>query len=349
MAWIRDGRGGRVAAVLEYSPADGRGTVPGQTIDEIRVFGIVGGAYLAACAVILVRWVTSADFHRTPPGADLPPDWLPPAMHALDAVSVGLGALVLYLLVIRPWHRTKRLPANGYLLLACFGLYPLDVLFSYVQPYFTYNAYHLNFGSWLNEVPGALAPNGHLLAQPVLAWGSGYGWCMLLPALAGSRLISWLRSRSPGISLASLFGVVWIGFIGFTAIDVLFGIALRSYVWFNVVGRFSVFDGHWYQYPLYEPVLMGFFWAVLTFVAHFRDTEGLTVAERGLGAHPDNSRGRGIRRFLAIQGLLAVLYVFTFSVPSQLFVLHADTLPRDAPSYLQGGSCGTEQPCPVRR
>jgi hypothetical protein len=336
-----------MAAVLQGRPGRNRGVAPRQAIDAAGVFGIVGAVYLIACGVTFVRWVTSGDFHRTPPGLDVPPDWLPLALHTLDVVSVGLGASVLYLFVLRPWHRTKQLPANGFLLLACFGLYPLDVVFSYVQPYFTYNAYHLNFGSWLNEVPGALAPNGHLLAQPLLAWGSGYGWCMLLPALAASRVVSWLRARWPGIGLASLFGLLWIGFAGFTAIDIVFGIALRSYVWFNVVGRFSVFDGHWYQYPLYEPILMGFFWALLTFVAHFRDDRDLTVAEQGLEAYPENSQGRGIRRFLAIEGLLVVLYVFAFLVPSQLFVLHADTLPRDAPSYLQGGSCGTQHPCPV--
>jgi hypothetical protein len=317
------------------------------SILPVRLWAAVGSVYFAFWLYVFVRWVVSSDFHRTPTGDDHASTWMRVGIHSLDILSPLVAVACIYVFIVKPWRRERRLGANGFLLIACFGLYPMDVLFFYIQPYFLYNAYHLNFGSWLNEVPGALTPNGHSIAEPLLAWGAGYGWAMILPALLGCWLIRKLMAR--GMGRLAVVVIVWAFFSLFTGVDVLFGLALRSYSWVGTVKTLTVFAGHWYQYPLYEPALMGVFWTALTFIAFTRDPKGHTVAERGVDDIRGSKTKRGVVRLLALQGFLAVCYLFLFILPTQLFTMNADSWPRDLPSYFQNGICGagTHYSCPT--
>ena len=60
---------------------------------------------------------------------------------------------------------------------------PAAVVSVYFAPFFTYNAYVPNSGSWFSDVPGWVSPNGHNLAElPLLhaaAWVKDYRFSCL--------------------------------------------------------------------------------------------------------------------------------------------------------------------------
>ena len=72
--------------------------------------------------------------------------------------------------LVQPWRRDGRPSTDGLMALACLCLVVQDPWSSYVQHWFTYNAYLPNMGSWVNEIPGwmAFGAPGEQVPEPIL-------------------------------------------------------------------------------------------------------------------------------------------------------------------------------------
>ena len=106
----------------------------------------------------------------------------------------------------------------------------------------------------------------------------------------------------------------------------------------------TIFDGHRWQYPIYEGIFLACWLGGWGALYSFRDDRGQTWAERGLEKLNVGRRVRSWTRALAIVGALQGIFFVTYAVPMQWFALHADPWPSDvlSRSYLTNGLCGPE-------
>ena len=120
--------------------------------------------------------------------------------------------------------------------------------------------------------------------------------------------------------------------------------ALGLYSYPGAVRWLTIFDGHRWQYPIYEGIFLACWLGGWGALYSFRDDRGQTWAERGFEKLRFGHRVRSWTRALAIVGALQGIFFVTYTVPMQWFALHADPWPSDvlSRSYLTNGLCGPE-------
>jgi hypothetical protein len=108
----------------------------------------------------------------------------------------------------------------------------------------------------------------------------------------------------------------------------------------------SLFPHSRMKWPLYEPVLVGLCFGAISCVRYFRDDRGLTLAERGVDRIKATPRQKTGLRFVALVGLLNVMYLGLYTLPNQFFNIKADPYPEDLlkRSYLVTKLCGPGTP-----
>ena len=92
------------------------------------------------------------------------------SLRAMEVGFVALWAWCVWHFFIQPYRREGRFSFDGLLCMALFVFaFFQDPLANYGGAVFTYNAELVNFGSWLNEVPGAVTPGqpGAQLPEPL--------------------------------------------------------------------------------------------------------------------------------------------------------------------------------------
>ena len=50
----------------------------------------------------------------------------------------------------------------------------------------------------------------------------------------------------------------------------------------SVIKPLTLWYGHYYQFPIYEAVFSGLWWAALACLGYFLNDKGQTIAERGI-------------------------------------------------------------------
>jgi Spirocyclase AveC-like len=331
----------RQPAALE-SPARPRGAEAGG--QPVKVWAFFGGAILAFQIYIWTRWITGPNFKRVPAGPNQPPEAMKIAIWSFLSVGFVLAAASIWWFVIRPWRRERRFSLDGMLCVSFALAYFQDPLFNYSGTWLTYNSWMPNWGSWLSEMPGSLAPHhpGAQFAESPL-WVLPLFTYILLPV---SLLIGWVmgrcRRRWPTLTRWRQFLIGW-AFAGtFTLVleaAVLMPIGFYTYA--GAAGSLSVNPSHYYKYPVYEAVAWGALWAVWACLRCFRDDRGETLPERGISELHVGPRRRTAIRFLAVFGAVSVAFLCVYNIPAQYFALHAQPFPRDVQrrSYFLDGLC----------
>jgi hypothetical protein len=113
----------------------------------------------------------------------------------------------------------------------------------------------------------------------------------------------------------------------------------------------TLFSGHYYSFPIWEPLVLGPVMGLAASLVYFVNDCGQTVTERGIDRVHASDRVKGWLRFLALSGGINVLVV-VYSVTWGLFTLNPnyqwskDVVNR---SYIRGGICGpgTNVACPA--
>ncbi|ORA11275.1 hypothetical protein BST14_18895 [Mycobacterium arosiense ATCC BAA-1401 = DSM 45069] len=266
----------------------------------------------------------------------------------LEFGGAAAGAAAVYFWLIRPWRRNGRIGLDGLLVLAWFTLYWQDTLMNYSQTWVTYNSVLLNLGSWNGEIPGWMSPNGNQQIEPVLLMVPAYIWAGLGPTLAACWLLRRVRARWPHLSNRRLAVICFIGFVTFDMVFEPLATFAGWWAWDGSIPSLTLFYGHYYQYPLYEAVLWGAFWAGATCLRFFVDDKGHTFAEKGITTLRLSPRHSTVVRLLALIGFMNALYL-AYMIPMQLFGLHAEW-PADIAnrSYFTNELCGygTQFMCP---
>lgn len=330
---------------ISTPPVVDRLTTKRHKLPPVTLWAAAGFVSLGLCLYVLIRWFASGQIERTPDGPTPLPHWM---RICLVAEQVGLVAILLtciYVFLIRPWRRTGQITFDGIMLFGFLSLYWQDPYANYLRQYFTYNTHMLQFGSWANLLPGYVAPNGRYLAEPLLWEFAMYAAFCMPPIVFCNYLMRKARARRPAISKAGLIAIA-IGF--FFVFDIIGEPLMMVQGLYSLPGsiqRVSLFAGHYYQLPIYEPVFIGIWCGTYACIRFFRNDHGEAFHEHGIDRIGGSERRRTLVRALAAIGILNVCWMVLFNLPIGLITRLANpSWPADVynRSYLVDHLCGPD-------
>ncbi|MHB8691168.1 MAG: spirocyclase AveC family protein [Solirubrobacteraceae bacterium] len=327
----------RIAAA-DRAPAtpDGQATVA-------RLWVAHGVLWLALIAYVWGAWIVSGDFTPNTIGRGLEPTWY---VVAVWIVQIGLGVIfsawILWHFVIGPKLRTGRLSFDGLFFLACWLVFFQEPWMNWINLQFLYATTFVNFGSWLNQIPGWSLPNARLIPVPMV-YGMAYLWMLGFGAWAGSRYMARQRRRDPGRSNGRL---IWQTFGAMVLVDligesIMIHLQLISYP--RTIPSLTLWAGTDHQFPLYELLAWPGTFIIISSLHFFRDDQGRSWPERGIDRIGiRNGKLHTFARFAAIAGVCQLAILVAFNIPYQIYGLHAGPVPKallDRP-WRMAGICG---------
>jgi hypothetical protein len=338
--------GGCVMAIEEASPQlAGLGSRSSRTY-PVQWWAVVGGGVLLVQAYTLTRWLTTGQATPTPTGPTPVPAWMSVGIHSYEVVSAIAAIAIGYYFLWRPWRREGRLSLDGMFVLAWIQAYFLqDPGYNYFHAAFSYSSVQLNLGSWTSQIPGWTSPNGHLMPEPLIGIGGLYLWGFFGGTVLCCAVMRAARRRFPSIGKAGLVAVAIGTWIVLDFVEVAL-MALGLWHYGGAWADYSLFPDSRLKFPLYEPLFVGLFLGAASCMRFFLDDRGRCSAERGIDQIKTSSRRATMLRFLAIVGMLNVLYAVLYNGPMQYFNMKADPWPQDvvSRSYLTNGLCGPGTP-----
>lgn len=331
------------------------------TITPVKVWALVGAGFLAVEAFAIIGWFVTGNAKPTDPGPDPVPAFMRIAGNTWSAVGLVATVFVLWRFVFQPLRRDRHLTTDGIFCLVFLSLCWQDVLQDYFKIHNTYNAGLPNLGSFYGNVPGWVSPHGNYLPWPILFAPACYVYLLFVSVVLLSRLMHRARQRFPSVGNVRLIAIAFAGQVLAFGIIEPQVLRLGINVYPGAIRSVSLFAGHYYQYPLYELVMLPLVMTGWTCVRFFVDDRGYTVAERGIEEF--KLRGWAERRitairFLALAGICNTLFIVLYNLPMSIIATHSDPWPADFMhrSYLTDGYCtavttpaNSEQPwCTVR-
>jgi hypothetical protein len=302
----------------------------------------VGVGFLVFAVYLGIAWVVRGNFERTPNGPSDVPIWMYWTVHGVEVISYVGGAAFAYWYIWRPWRRDGQLSLGGMVTISFFTIYWQDPLMNYVTPFITYNSIiWTNHGSWTEQVPGWQSPHGNLLPDPNLMGGFAYVLFIGITAFSGARVMRKLKSRWPSLSKLQLIGLCYLYCV---VLDIVVEVPLMGlgfYTYPNSISWLTINHGHYYQFPVYEALLLGVSYTAWACLLYFRNDRGETFAERGVSELKVPQKQKNGVRLLAMIGI-SNLILLLYYIPIQWFAMQGDAWPQDIQnrSYLTNGLCG---------
>jgi hypothetical protein len=340
-----------MATTQIVNPAAVRYDTPVVRKPQVKVWAVIGAAFLILQLYIYARWITGPYFKSVPSG----PTEVPMFMQVMVWIWIPGGIIAMlgciYWFVVRPWRRDGRPSTDGLLLLGWISVLWQDPLVSYFVPQFTWSAIVPNMGSWTADVPGWATPQqpGAMMVEPLPFNGPLYVYALFTLTFVACALMRKTKARFPNIGTIGLIGVAWLtmAVLDFF-MEVSWGV-MGFYSYPGSIPGLTVFHGHYFQFPLYEPVLWGGCWMMVACLRYFKNDRGETLAERGISEMKISTRRKSALRFLAIVGAVNLCYL-AYIVAFNFMGLKGHDWPADIQkrSYLTAHLCGPDsgQACP---
>ncbi|MGI8336272.1 spirocyclase AveC family protein [Actinomadura scrupuli] len=178
----------------------------------VQIWAVIGGAILIFQLYVWIRWVTGPYFERVPAGPSDPPSYMKVILTANVVLMWVWAPIALWLFIIRPWRRERRITLDGMLVASMGLMFFQDPLLNYVNTWCTYNAWLFNLGSCSSNIPGWVSPEepGHQVPEPLLTNAPGYTFGVLLITIAGCWVMRRIKARWPKMSNLQLIGVTYL-------------------------------------------------------------------------------------------------------------------------------------------
>jgi Spirocyclase AveC-like len=300
-----------------------------------------GAAFLALEAYVFIAWIASSDFKRIYPGVTPLPSWMKVALVSCCVSTAGLALWLLWRFVIKPWRREGHLTATGAFGLATCLMFWQDPCQNMIMPWFSYNHWLPNMGSWINQVPFMNEPHGTALADPIYASMPGFVLLYFGGMLVTRYVLERARRRNPDIGTPKLL-VLSIGVA--TVVMGCLELAWMHtgfYIYPRTIHAWTLFSGNYYQIPFYEFLIDGVTVAAMGWIMFFRNDRGETVVERGMTQLGFSQKRRALLQFLAFTCMINIIFG-AYDLAVQPFVLNAGSVPKAITerSYFMGGYCG---------
>lgn len=309
-------------------------------IDPVHIWASFGAVMVIYLAWLFGSWIAGPDFVTNTIGRAESPAWVVRAARITEVLSFLTFLVTNYFFVYRPWRRNGQLGTEGMLVIACASLYWLDNCMNYTSYFAQLNSNFVNYGNWVNNIPGWQTPNMGKMPEAVIAWGFAYSsWFVLLPMLAGSWLMRWFKSRYPSMSTFELVAVAYLAMVAFDFLLEGTLVRFHLYTYGGAIRSWSLWAGEIHQFPIYEALLWGGAWTLFTCLYHFRDDKGLTWVERGAERLSIGGRKVKFVRLLALVGAVNAVFLLYAAIINYI-QLNGDAFPDDMPPYLVAGLCG---------
>lgn len=318
--------------------------IEGGRTEPIYIWSTIGIICFLLQIYIYGSWIMSDEFVPTNPGPDVMPGYTAflAVFFQFSNVLLALGVLAY---ALRTCQREGRVTIALLFVLAWLTAIWVDPMANYFRLVYVYNSHMINFGSWVNFIPGWVMPNGNLIPEPLVFLAGAYMSIIPLQCWFMAWTMRKAKAYWPGISTLGLVGVCFIG--GFTTDLIIEGAWVRMglYVFSGTVHAWSLFGGEWYQFPLYNSIFWGGVLTMATCLWYFRNDKGQSFVEVG-SENISSPIRRNFLRFAAIAAVFNISYVL-YAICMGIVSFQMDTTP-ELPSYLTNGICGegTSYPCP---
>lgn len=296
------------------------------------------------------KWITGPNFKRVEPGPTPAPHWMIFALRSFEIGGLILAAWVIWRFVVRPWRREGRPTTDGLLIIAFGTVWFQDPFSTYYVNWFTYNTNLVNFGSWVQDVPGWVSYGGpgHTIAEPILFIGASYVYFLFLGVVFGTWAMRAVKARWPK---AQVWQQIVLCFIAMCVLDLVFEglIWMPLGFWSYPGGHGVLFPNSYHKFALEEMIPIGFMFTGLSALRYFRDDRGYTFAERGASQLTGSVRRINLTRLLAVLFAVHAITFALYTIPASWAVTHPVAWPRDTMdrSYFTSGLCGngTDREC----
>jgi hypothetical protein len=261
-------------------------------------------------------------------------------LRSTEVLSTGVFVVLLWWSLIRPWRRRRAITLDGKLFIGGVFASACDVMISFFNPTWAFNAHAVSLGTWANSFPGYGSPG-----QDNLPWGML--WCLpayiflgLGAALVGSAILRRLRAWFPAMSTVGLFGLVLLAFYAIAFLLENLWIRGDVYNYVSVPSSLTLWAGTTHQLPLYSPLLLGLYGLAFTWLRESKDDRGRSAVERDVDELPVGPRAKTVVSTLAVCGFAFVSVLITYQLPWSWLAMRGDSHPTLA-SYMRSGIyCG---------
>jgi hypothetical protein len=302
----------------------------------------IGGLLLAGEAYIFIRWFLSSDLRDVPAGPTPVPSWEKVTL-VLSCVGIIGGFLfVMWRWCVKPWRKTGSLTTLGAFGIATLTMFWQDPLQNQIVPWYSWNHWLPNTGSWANEIPGMSQVNATALAEPLYIVITGFTLFYFgFGAIYGSWIMNRMKARRPNIGTPWLILASLVGCTVTLGVLEVFWMRSGAYIYPSAIPSLTLFYGHTYQLPIYEIVIDGILAAMCSWAVYFRNAKGETVVERGLSDLRISPRKKTVMRILALAVAVNLIYAM-YSLTLQPFVHDAHGWPAGIAkeSFFAEGWCG---------
>lgn len=295
----------------------GRPMTSGAPVSPVKVWACMGAAFTALALYVTVKWALGPNFERVPVGPDQPPGWMEFVLMTGQILLPAVALFNVYWFIVRPWRRQRRMTFDGIFCISMALGSVWDPASNYLQNWFSYNSYLLNWGAPIVELPGFLAfhaPGAQIawsfpfitgLYVGVVPWFA-IGVCGLM------RAVQRRFCRLTGVKLLALVYLVAVLFDILLEGVVFMPLGFWSYggAWWPITGA-----GHYYQLPLNSALHAALFFTAVPAVRFFTNDKGETLAERGVSRIAGSPIRQNGLRILAVTGLIHALMFGLYHIP----------------------------------
>ena len=315
----------------------------------ILLWASLGAGFLALTIYVWGSWITGPDFKATVPSVPIDAR-INSFVLWNQIVFSAITVICLFGWVVLPKVRTGRFSFMGLLVLAAATTYWQDPLSNYYSYGIAYNSAFWNRGSWANYIPGFSYPGMEKFPEAPFWIGTTYIWFNVAFPAMFAVIWRWIDRRFPRAGLTSVIASLLLLMFTIDLIQEVIYLRMGLYSYVGGFQDWSVFGGHYYQFPVYIGVTNGLFFFGVTWIIYFRDDKGFCFAERGLDKLKLMPGASTFMRFLALVGVMNIITLVAVFIPLQWMYTHGDAIPSDTPAYLHNNLCGEKAgfPCPGR-
>lgn len=337
-----------IKTVQSLDPAD---VIPPDSAKPrpILAWAWVGAAILCIEIYTVSRWIISKPT-RTPSGPTPVPGYMEWPAHIWEIAGVFAAIAVYWYFLVKPWREERRITLDGLLVIVFSLQLWQDAFMNLVQPVSFYNATFFNLGVWNGYLPGWLAQNGTRAPEPLVWAGAAYIYICFGASVAACYFMRRVKARWPRIKPVGLIAVCVVAVFVFDCVLEPPFLLLGFYHYGGAPGWMTLFHGHYYQFPIIEPLTMGVVWTGWASVRYFRDDKGHSLIERGHDKLGFQGKRKTFVRFLALYAAINIVFSVGYVLPWNILGLHAGEWPKDITerSYFTGRVCGpeTDYACP---
>lgn len=313
-------------------------------------WAVVGALFATLTLYIFIDYAFSGHFLKSvDKGKDQVPTLMEICIRGTEVFFVVGFVIFVYKVIYKPLRRDRHLGLDALLFVAFWGIMWQDPLYAYSQVSYSYHPAFVNISSWGGSIPGYLMPNADGIPYPIFAIIFAYPVTWLGMAMFGAWLMRKAKERWPSIGKAGLIGICFAAMVFVDIPAELIMVRFGFYTFPGAIEGWTIFFGHYYQFPLYEALTFPIPLTLFAALYYFRNDKGETLVERGLDRVKVHGWRRTGIRFLALLGVANVIWLLGYNIPSIIINLHQSNWPKDfETSYLNPGLCGpgTEYACP---